>query len=446
MTQPPRRSITSKPTMTGVIARIRRLVSRAQLDAIALRAHRVWRSPIRGPWLTSVFASMLLAGIPVMFITGLVSYAAYDPRLAGNDNTPQKGILGFYLFNWASNPSWIYRVSQGIHVTLGLVLIPIVLAKLWSVIPKLFEFPPVRSIAHALERLSLVLLVGGIGLEFATGVSDIEYFYPWKFDFYDVHFYGAWAFMAGFGIHVAVKLPTMVRALRSRSLRKELATSLADTRPEAPADLVATHPAPPTISRRGLLGLVLGAAATVFVTTAGETIRALHGVALLAPRGRRHQRDANDFEVNITFDASKIDPAELGESWRLEVIGRRRIELSRAQLLAMRQTTAELPIACVEGWSTVQTWTGVALVDLARIVRSKRGVNVHVVSLEKPGTPYRSATLAGNQAGNPLALLALKVNGEDISPDHGFPARIIVPGAPGVHCTKWVRQLHYLQS
>ncbi len=43
-----------------------------------------WRSPIRGPWLTSVFGSILLVGIPVMVITGLVSYAAYNPRLPGN--------------------------------------------------------------------------------------------------------------------------------------------------------------------------------------------------------------------------------------------------------------------------------------------------------------------------------------------------------------------------
>ena len=39
---------------------------------------------------------------------------------------------------------------------------------------------------------------------------------------------------------------------------------------------------------------------------------------------------------------------------------------------------------------------------------------------------------------DPDALLALKVNGADLSPDHGYPARIIVPALPGVHNTKWV--------
>ena len=81
-----------------------------------------------------------------MFVTGLLSYAAYNPDLSPlNDQTPGKGLLGFYLFSWPTHPVWLYRLNQGVHVTLGLVLVPILLAKLWSVLPKLFEWPPLRS-------------------------------------------------------------------------------------------------------------------------------------------------------------------------------------------------------------------------------------------------------------------------------------------------------------
>jgi DMSO/TMAO reductase YedYZ molybdopterin-dependent catalytic subunit len=80
-----------------------------------------WRSPVRGPWLTSVLGLLLLAFIPVLFVTGLLSYAAYNPDLSPvNDLTPGKGWLGFYLFSWPTHPIWLYRFSQGIHVTLGL--------------------------------------------------------------------------------------------------------------------------------------------------------------------------------------------------------------------------------------------------------------------------------------------------------------------------------------
>jgi len=37
----------------------------------------------------------------------------------------------------------------------------------------------------------------------------------------------------------------------------------------------------------------------------------------------------------------------------------------------------------------------------------------------------------------------MRVNGVDLSPDHGYPARIIVPALPGVHCTKWVRTIEF---
>lgn len=49
-----------------------------------------WRSPLRGPWLTSVLGLVLLFGIPIVAITGLISYAAYDPRLPGNETTPER--------------------------------------------------------------------------------------------------------------------------------------------------------------------------------------------------------------------------------------------------------------------------------------------------------------------------------------------------------------------
>src|SRR5580704_7573270 len=57
----------------------------------------VWRSPLRGLWLTSVLGVVLLAGLTILAVTGLLSYAAYDPLLAGNDQTPGAGLLRFYM-------------------------------------------------------------------------------------------------------------------------------------------------------------------------------------------------------------------------------------------------------------------------------------------------------------------------------------------------------------
>ncbi len=413
-----------------------------------------WRSPLRGPWLTSVLGAALLAGLPVVVITGFLSYAAYDPSLGRNNLIGDPGLLDFYLFAWPTSPSWLYAATQGLHVTIGIALVPIVLAKLWSVIPKLFAWPPVRSPLHALERLSLAFLVGGILFQLATGILNTQLTYPWSFSFLAAHYYGAWVFTAAFVLHVGLKLPTMVRALRSRRLRDELRTGLRHTRPEdpiaaaaierepAPSALVPAAPAAPTMSRRGLLGLAFGGSAGLLVLTAGQSIGGpVRGTALLATHGRTLGDGPNGFPVNKTAAAVGIGAEQTGPAWRLHVTGAAATHaLSRADLLALPQHTATLPIACVEGWSTTQEWTGVRLRDLAALAGDGEFDELYVESLQAGGS-FRRASLSAAQVRDGDALLALRVNGADLSPDHGFPARIVVPALPGVHCTKWVSRL-----
>jgi DMSO/TMAO reductase YedYZ molybdopterin-dependent catalytic subunit len=410
-----------------------------------------WRSPIRGPWLTSVLGLVLLASIPVMFATGLLSYAAYNPGLSPiNDETPGKGVLGFYLFSWPTHPIWLYRLNQGVHVTLGLVLVPILLFKLWSVLPKLFEWPPLRSPAHALERLSLFLLVGGAVFEFATGILNIQTWYKFPGSFYPLHFYGAWVFTAGFVVHVPLKLPTMIRALRSRSFWGELRTNLARTRPEPPEAgyLISTAPAEPTISRRGVLAFAGAGAGLIALLSVGQSLGGpLRWTALLAPHGQNVGRP-DDFQVNQTAASAGINESQTGDAWRLTLgsdvqASRAPVVLRRADLLRMEQHTASLPIACVEGWSTDnQEWTGVRLRDLARLAGVTRPSSALVQSLERGGA-FSQVVLSAGQATDPDSLLALRVNGADLTPDHGYPARVIVPASPGVHNTKWVASLTF---
>jgi DMSO/TMAO reductase YedYZ molybdopterin-dependent catalytic subunit len=296
-----------------------------------------------------------------------------------------------------------------------------------------------------LERLSLLLLVGGILFEIATGVLNIQYDYVFGFSFYTAHYYGAWVFTGAFVVHVALKLPHMVRALRSRSLRAELRTPRADTLPEPVADdLVAADPAPPTLSRRGALALVGGGALLVAVLTAGQTVGGVtRRFAILLPRGRSYGNGPNDFQLNRTATAAAIRTRDTGRGWRLSLLGGARpVQLDRARLLALPQHTAVLPIACVEGWSSVQTWTGVRLRELAALAGMPTPASAVVQSLERDG-PFGRAVLQRNQVLDPDALLALRVNGAELSLDHGYPARIIVPALPGVHCTKWVASIEF---
>ncbi len=404
-----------------------------------------WRSPLRGLWLTSTLGSVLLVTLPIVILTGLLSYIAYGPQF-GQAIPGNVGWLKLPTFDWPTDPSWLYLLNQGLHVGLGLILIPIVLAKLWSVIPRLFAWPPARSFAQVLERVSLLMLVGGILFEIITGVLNIQYDYIFGFSFYTAHYYGAWVFIAGFVIHIVIKIPLMWSGLKSMSLREVLRTRRADTRPEPyePDGLVAAEPGPPTISRRGALALVGGGALFMAAITAGQTLGGwTRHTALLLPRGRSRGSGPNDFQVNRTAFAAGISPELTGDRWRLTLTGGPApVVLDRAMLSAMRQHTARLPIACVEGWSTTETWTGVQLRELARLAGVPDPTSAFVQSVERFGA-FNRATLQANQVAHPDSLLALAVNDAELSPDHGFPARIIVPALPGVHNTKWVASIDF---
>ena len=95
-------------------------------------------SRIRGEALTARLGSMLGIAFSLCFVTGYLSHLQYHP---------------LSWFPTPAMPVWGYRLTQGVHVCTGIAAIPLLLAKLWSVIPKLFSWPPLISAAQAIERL-----------------------------------------------------------------------------------------------------------------------------------------------------------------------------------------------------------------------------------------------------------------------------------------------------
>ena len=373
-------------------------------------------------------------------MTGFVDHWAWYPELQGN------GTFGPVLFNFpASWPSWSYAVTQGTHVTLGLIVLPLVLAKLWSVMPKLFRRPIFTNLAGALERISLLALVASVLMEFATGILLTED-YSSTFNFDVIHYYGAWVFGILFVLHACVKLPVVRRAYRERGVLKPLMEGVAQTKPEPPdgGGLAPVNPAAPTISRRGLLAMVGGASLTILAVQVGESIGGpFRKLALLAPRGRVFGTGPNDFPVTHTAESSEITSAMTGDDWRLNLAGARTVSFSRQQLLAMTQSTRTLTITCTDGWSTTQHWTGVQLGELARLVGAPDGAILRAISIQTTGPLNVEARFPSSVYTDHRALLALQVNGADISLDHGYPARVIVPNVPGTLNIKWVGKLRF---
>ncbi len=385
-----------------------------------------WKSPLRGRRLTSILGLTLLAGMGIVAITGFLSHAAYNPSLQGNAIVDPARDLPL-TFDWPTHPAWLFALTQGLHVTIGLAVIPIVLVKLWSVMPRLFAWPPVVSPAQVLERVSVALLVASTIFLIATGLANAQYWYPFHFNFVIAHYWGAVIFLASFVLHVAIKLPLVIRMYRGRDDEPDL--------------LKAARPAPATISRRGLLAFTGAGAGLVLVGNAGQALGGpFRKIAFLAPRR------ADGFPVNKTAKAAGVTPDLVGPGYLLRLKGgATETVLSRQTLLGMPQRSETLPIACVEGWSATRRWTGVRLSDLARMAGVPDADGVFVESLQPSGV-LSHASLSRDQLQDPRSLLALKVEGETLSMDHGFPARIIVPALPGVHNTKWVGTMTFSKS
>lgn len=337
----------------------------------------------------------VLVGIAfgICFLTGLVSHAIQHPPS---------------WFWWPSSPAWLYRVTQGVHVATGVAAIPLLLAKLWSVYPRLFDRPVVRSPLHGIERASILVLSGSALFMLVTGIFNTAQNYLWGFYFPTAHYAVSWIAIGSILVHVAVKLPVVRRGL--------------DERPDP--------------SRRRFLRTAGAGAGLAVLATAGATVPLLRDISVLASSSRGPQ----GVPVNRTAAAAGI---EVPADWRLVVAGPSVREFSYAELAALPQSSAELPIACVEGWSASAVWTGVRVADLVRLVGGDPGRGVRVSSLEREGL-YRASTLPGTHAADERTLLALRIGGEVLSPDHGYPCRLIAPNRPGVLQTKWVSRLEVM--
>jgi hypothetical protein len=321
-------------------------------------------------------------------------------------------------------PAGLYRLTQGLHVTAGTASIPLLLAKLWVVRRRLTVWPPVRSVLHAVERLALLPLVGGGLFLLLSGTANVAHWYPWGFYFPAAHYAAAWIAIGGLVVHAGAKAGTTIAVVRAR--------------PASPDPDPATETA--RGDRRAFLAGVAAASGVLVVATAGGTVPALSPVSVLAQR--RPGQGPQGLPVNKTAAAAQVVDAALDPAYRLAIIGPagERVALSLAELRALPQHRASLPIACVEGWSTSARWGGVRVQDLLALVGAADAPAVVVESLQRSGR-FRSSELRGAQIRDADTLLALELDGAPLHLDHGFPARLIAPGQPGVLQTKWVARL-----
>ena len=414
--------------------------SRFDRARIAVSSKLAPSDPVRGPRTAVVVGRLLGLAFAVCFATGLFSHFLQDP---------------LPWMRLATRPVTIYQITQGVHVATGLASVPLLLAKLWTVFPRLFTWPPITSRVHLLERTLIGALVSASLIELTIGVMNIYHWYDWPFSFRSTHYALAWVIVGTLLAHIAFQLPKIIEHWRVRPRTTERPTSApaqstSSSPRSVPSPAQSASSSPQSVPRLGtvefdrrlFLTSIFTAAGAIVAFTAGQSTKVFAGINLFGPR--RYGEGPQGVPVNRTADAADVLTTAVDPEWRLDVSGpgaSRRF--TRDELLALPQTEAVIPVACVEGWSTTAWWKGVAL----REVLSRTGIDpnsrIRVSSLQTRGG-YATSEMGPEFTSDDLTLIAFELNGEVLDLDHGYPARIIAPGRPGVLQTKWISSIEVI--
>ena len=382
-------------------------------------------STLRSTAVTARVGRVVGIAIGICFLTGLLSHYQYAP--------------------WAwlpepASPIWAYRVTQGLHVAAGTATIPLVLLKLWTVYPNLFRWPPIRSIRHAVERGTVAILVASTLVQLTTGFFNALNWYPFQWYFPPVHRFLGYVVVGSILLHIAVKLPDIVYGLQTKVADGDVLTEIPwSENPNAHSNAgPLPPPVTPGLSRRGVLTAAGAGIGVVVVTSVGQTLTPLEPLGLLAIR--QPSKGPQNVPVNRTAEQAKVTEAAVSVDWTLQVNGPMPYALTLADVEAMADHEARLPITCVEGWSVGAHWRGLRLIDVVQRAGGTAESRVRFHSLETEG--YNHSEMFGPQVS--AALLATHLNGERLNVDHGYPLRLIAPNRAGVLNTKWLAMIEVL--
>jgi len=153
---------------------------------------------------------------------------------------------------------------------------------------------------------------------------------------------------------------------------------------------------------------------------------------------------ANDRFYRI--DTALVVPAVDPEEWTLTIKGMvdREVVLTYADIMAMRLVERYVTLSCVsnevgDGLVGNALWTGIPLTELLELAGVQPGAD-QIVGRSVDGWAAGFPTELAFDGRN--ALLAVGMNREVLPANHGFPARLVVPGLYGyVSATKWITEI-----
>jgi sulfoxide reductase catalytic subunit YedY len=189
------------------------------------------------------------------------------------------------------------------------------------------------------------------------------------------------------------------------------------------------------ISRRAFIGLGVAAAAALALG-GREAFQALSHRGTTGTTGTTQGGVFNikDFTIQRVTDDPKYQP----DQWRLSVTGmvNQELSLSLDKFLALPQTQEVREFQCVEGWKVRSCpWEGVTVREIMSRADIKPQAK-YIIFWSDDGV--YSDTLTVEQALKPEVMLVHKLDGQELTPEQGWPVRLVMPGNYGYKYVKWV--------
>ena len=126
------------------------------------------------------------------------------------------------------------------------------------------------------------------------------------------------------------------------------------------------------------------------------------------------------------------------DGWTLRVFGdvANEVELTWEQFMELPRTSNVQDIHCVTRWSRFDTpFEGVHWSELAKIAQPNPTARFAIAHAEAGFTSNVPLSFLEN----PEALLATHGDGAPLTPDHGYPLRLVIPGKYFWKSAKWLR-------
>ncbi len=155
------------------------------------------------------------------------------------------------------------------------------------------------------------------------------------------------------------------------------------------------------------------------------------------PKKYIQNRDVPGFHIRSANPFLGVDI----NSWALVIGGQvqKTVAYTYEDLFGFKMISQVSRLKCVECWSAKATWEGFRFEELLRQVQPDP--KAKYVYFESADSYYESFSI--EELKRPRVLFVLRMNGNPLSKDHGFPLRLIAPFKYGYKNVKYITRMEF---